>query len=229
MAGPEPLEGGGPSAGAAVERPQRVATAYDAIAADYDRLVREDAWMRRRLWAHYLGVFERGARLLDVGCGTGLDTLALAARGRRMTAVDVSPGMVEELRRKAAALGLLDRIEVHVGDAAALGGWPAASFDGILSSFAGLNTVDLGAFAAAAARLLRRRRSMASTSPPASRCAAGTASGGCGHGAWAAACRLASSARAAGWTPSSAAIPPAAAGDASSSSTSSGAEGAAGV
>ncbi len=129
-----------------------VAAAYDAVAAGYDGLVREDAWMRERLWAHYLRVFGRGARVLDVACGTGLDTLRLAALGRRMIGVDASPGMVAELCRKAAARGLA--VEVQVEDAARLGDWPAASFDGILSSFAGLNTVDLPRFAAAAAHLL---------------------------------------------------------------------------
>jgi SAM-dependent methyltransferase len=133
--------------------PASVAAAYDAVAADYDGLVREDAWMRERLWAHYLRVFGRGARVLDVACGTGLDTLRLAALGRRMTGVDASPGMVAELCRKAAARSLA--VEVQVEDAARLGDWPAASFDGILSSFAGINTVDLPRFAAAAAHLLR--------------------------------------------------------------------------
>jgi SAM-dependent methyltransferase len=155
---------GAPAAAAAVtggrqagppESAAQIAAAYDAVAAGYDELVREDAWMRDRLWAHYLRAFDRGARVLDVACGTGLDTLHLAALGRRMTGVDASPGMVAELRRKAAVLGLAERLAVRVEDAAHLHDLPAASFDGILSSFAGINTVDLPRFAAAAARLLR--------------------------------------------------------------------------
>ena len=84
---------------AAAESAARVAAAYDAVAAEYDGLVREDAWMRQRLWAHYRRAFGRGARVLDVACGTGLDTLHLAALGRRMTGVDVSPGMLAEDRK----------------------------------------------------------------------------------------------------------------------------------
>jgi ubiquinone/menaquinone biosynthesis C-methylase UbiE len=137
------------------EEAARVAAAYDAVAAGYDGLVSEDGWMRERLWAHHRRAFGPGSRVLDVACGTGLDTLHLAALGRRMTALDASPGMVAELRRKAAAQGLAESIEIHVEDVARLGAWPAASFDGILSSFAGLNTVDTARFAAAAARLLR--------------------------------------------------------------------------
>lgn len=132
---------------------EQVAAAYDALAGDYDRLVAEDLWMRRLLWRRYLDLFPIGARVLDAACGTGLDTLFLARHGRAMTGIDASAGMIAELREKAARESL--RIDARVGDAADLSAWPDASFDGILSAFAGLNTVDLDAFAAGAARLLR--------------------------------------------------------------------------
>ena len=135
---------------------QTVAAAYDGIAAQYDTLVEEDHWMRRVLWAHYAAVFPPGAHVLDVACGTGLDTLFLAERGLQVTGIDVSPQMITQLQAKAQQRGLGDRMTVHVEDVAALHTWPAARFDGIISAFAGLNTVhDLGAFAAAASRVLR--------------------------------------------------------------------------
>ena len=43
---------------------------------------------------------------LDYGCGTGLLTLALAPRVRRVLAVDSSQGMLEVLAQKAKACGL---------------------------------------------------------------------------------------------------------------------------
>jgi len=46
-----------------------------------------------------------GVRLVDVGCGTGGVALACAARGARVTGVDVNPGMLEVARAKAAAAG----------------------------------------------------------------------------------------------------------------------------
>ena len=132
-----------------------VAAAYDSIAAHYDGLVAEDFWMRRVLWAHYLHVFRPGAQVLDVACGTGLDSIFLAARGIRMTGIDISPQMIAQLKMKAHLQGLADRIEVHVDDIAILHSWPAAYFDGIISAFAGLNTVgNLEAFAADAHRVL---------------------------------------------------------------------------
>jgi ubiquinone/menaquinone biosynthesis C-methylase UbiE len=133
-----------------------VAAAYDSIAEQYDGLVAEDFWMRRVLWAHYTEIFQPGAQVLDVACGTGLDSLFLAAHGIRVTGMDISPQMIAQLQVKAQHHGLAERIEVHVDDVAALHSWPAASYDGIISAFAGLNTVsDLGAFAAHASRVLR--------------------------------------------------------------------------
>jgi SAM-dependent methyltransferase len=132
-----------------------VATAYDAVAAGYDDQVAEDAWMRRLLWRRYLELFQPGDRVIDVGCGTGLDTLFLAGRGVRMTGLDISPGMLAELAAKAERTGQENRIEHRVGGVEALAGWPAASFDGLLSAFAGLNSANLEVFAAEARRLLR--------------------------------------------------------------------------
>lgn len=132
---------------------QKVAEAYDAIAADYDRLVEEDFWMRQLLWKRYLRLFPPGSRVLDVACGTGLDTLFLARSGRKAAGIDASPGMVAELLAKAERTGL--EIDARVGDAADLSGWPGGAFDGIVSAFAGLNTTDLERFAAEAERVLR--------------------------------------------------------------------------
>ena len=60
-----------------------------------------------------------GLRILDVGCGIGTLSLAFARRGHRVTAVDVSPAMLEELRRRLSPdlVGLVTLVE---GDAATL-------------------------------------------------------------------------------------------------------------
>lgn len=156
MYSPQPIARRAVGAEARSSRPDEVAAAYDAIAADYDRLVEEDRWMRHVLWAHYDAVFKPGDRVLEFGCGTGLDTLHLAARGLRMVAVDASPGMIERLRAKLDGDPHRQRIELRRGDVAEFAGWPEASFDGLVSAFAAVNTAgDLASFAAAAGRLLR--------------------------------------------------------------------------
>ncbi len=133
-----------------------VASAYDAIAEDYDRQIRGDEWMRRRLWDHYTRTFQAGQRVLDVGCGTGIDAIFLARRGVHVTGIDLAPEMIAHLRAKVARQGLTASVDAFVMDVAHLSALPRSAFDGIISAFAGLNTLpDLAPFAADAARVLR--------------------------------------------------------------------------
>jgi ubiquinone/menaquinone biosynthesis C-methylase UbiE len=64
---------------------------------------------------------ERPARVLDVGTGTGVAALALAARspGADVTGLDLSPAMLAEAERKRVT-GVHDRVRFQVGDASAL-------------------------------------------------------------------------------------------------------------
>lgn len=67
--------------------------------------------------------------ILDVGCGGGAQTLALAAlTPGSLLAVDSYPPFIEELRERVAARGLSGRVTDQVGDMKALG-LPPASFD----------------------------------------------------------------------------------------------------
>ena len=54
--------------------------------------------------------------VLDAGCGTGENALALAARGARVVGVDFVPAALGEARRKAAERGLADRVEFVEAD-----------------------------------------------------------------------------------------------------------------
>lgn len=71
----------------------------------------------------------RESRILDIGCGTGTQTLELARHTpASVVAVDFHAPFVEELARTAARLGLGDRVQACVGDMAHLG-FPPRSFD----------------------------------------------------------------------------------------------------
>ncbi len=133
-----------------------IAAAYDTIAVEYDDLISDDEWIRRELWRHYAEVFQPGQLILDVSCGTGIDSLFLARRGIRVVAADISPGMLLQLLRKVRDAELPGLVMPCMEDSERLASWRPGTFDGIVSAFAGLSTIsDLSRFAAAAADLLR--------------------------------------------------------------------------
>jgi ubiquinone/menaquinone biosynthesis C-methylase UbiE len=132
--------------------------AFDSVAADYDgprgnnELIQR---MRVTLWDTVSREVPAGRRLLDLGCGTGIDAFEFASRGYEVLASDWSPQMVERTRARAAAAGLEQRVEAkHVGihqldqidD----------RFDAVYSNFGPLNCApDLNAVATQCERLVR--------------------------------------------------------------------------
>jgi SAM-dependent methyltransferase len=73
------------------------------------------------------------AVVVDVACGPGTTALALAAKVRRVHALDFAPAMLARLRAAAAAAGL-ENIEAVEGDGQALP-YADASFDAGFSMF----------------------------------------------------------------------------------------------
>lgn len=76
--------------------------------------------------------FLPGMSILDLGCGTGGHALPFAARGYRVTGVDLSEGMIEQAQRKAAAGDL--KAEFCLGDIRSLD--LGRTFDVVISMFA---------------------------------------------------------------------------------------------
>jgi 2-polyprenyl-3-methyl-5-hydroxy-6-metoxy-1,4-benzoquinol methylase len=95
-----------------------------------------------------------GSRLLDVPCGSGRHSLALAALGHRVTGVDISAEAVGHARRAAQRQGLDVRFVVaDMRDIPRTG-----DFDAVLclgNSFGYLEPADLVVFVAATAAALR--------------------------------------------------------------------------
>jgi phosphatidylethanolamine/phosphatidyl-N-methylethanolamine N-methyltransferase len=89
--------------------------------------------------------------VLIAGCGTGLD-LELLPRGCRVTAIDITPAMVEKTRERAASLGI--EIDARVMDAASLS-LADASFDCVLLHLVLAVVPDPHGTAREAARVLR--------------------------------------------------------------------------
>jgi 2-polyprenyl-3-methyl-5-hydroxy-6-metoxy-1,4-benzoquinol methylase len=66
-------------------------------------------------WIHELPLAS-DARVLEVGCGAGLLSTALALRGFNVQAIDPVQAMVEQTRSHAAERGATERVHVALGD-----------------------------------------------------------------------------------------------------------------
>ena len=134
--------------------------AFDSVAAEYDgdrgnNLLIQD--MRHEMWRWLDATFPSNCRLIDVGCGTGLDAIRMAQRGHKVTATDWSPAMVRRTEERAAAAQLTPQVT-----AVAVGGQEfsrlenSRTYDGAYSNLGPLNCVpELDEFARQCARLLK--------------------------------------------------------------------------
>ena len=76
---------------------------------------------------------EEGARVLDVGCGTGALTLRAARRGARVKSIDVNAAMLEIAARRAREEDLVESVELAEMGVAELDGEESESYDTVMS------------------------------------------------------------------------------------------------
>lgn len=87
--------------------------AFDGVADTYDEHIfgnPMNVWLRNRSLALMTKQFSPGDVVIEVGCGTGTETIALAKRGVKILATDISSKMLQELSKKAEAFGVNGRI-----------------------------------------------------------------------------------------------------------------------
>ena len=104
---------------------------YEALAAFYDALVKDGEATKR--WVDFVNAHHKGKKLLEVACGSGEITLALAAAGYDVSALDLSRNMLRRAQDKAGS----EHITWRHGDMRDLSSWPL--FDGILCFCDSLN------------------------------------------------------------------------------------------
>jgi 2-polyprenyl-3-methyl-5-hydroxy-6-metoxy-1,4-benzoquinol methylase len=82
-------------------------------------------------WIESLGLMP-GSRVLEIGCGAGFLSVALAQRGLRVQAIDPAEAMVELARRHAVESGTAKLLSVDFGDVCALA-FEDACFDLVIA------------------------------------------------------------------------------------------------
>ena len=119
--------------------------AFDSVAADYDGprgnndLIQD---MRGEMWRCLDATFRPGSRLIDLGCGTGLDAIRMAQLGHHVTATDWSPQMVHRTCDRAQREGLTERVHAVVVGAHELQRLNGSGgYDGAYSNLGPLNCV----------------------------------------------------------------------------------------
>lgn len=119
---------------------------FDRSAGQYDREAGENPAMQymRRVSLHILTcTFSPGQRILEIGCGTGEEAVALGQRGIQVLATDLSAEMLSVARARIAAAGLEKMVQLEQVAAGEIGALAArygeGSLDGAYSSFGALN------------------------------------------------------------------------------------------
>ncbi len=109
---------------------------YQRLAAYYDRLM---DYIDYDIWVDdiedLVSPFKPGLDWLDISCGTGSMAIRLAQRGKRMTAVDLSPHMIEIARGKAEQA----KVEMHFAVGNMVSYSTNQHFDVIINLHDGLN------------------------------------------------------------------------------------------
>jgi ubiquinone/menaquinone biosynthesis C-methylase UbiE len=136
----------------AIARPNIYTAPFDAIAERYDESFTASKIgraQRASVWDKLGGVFRSGDRLVEIGCGTGVDACFLAERGVDVIACDSSPQMVAVATRRVAEKERPGSIYPRLLAAEHIHALRHdGSFDGAFSNFGALNCVqDLRPFA----------------------------------------------------------------------------------
>jgi SAM-dependent methyltransferase len=98
---------------------------------------------------------ERGQRILDIGCAVGGPARYMAERfGCRVSGIDITPGFIEAGEELNRLTGMVDRVDLRVGDGATLP-YEDTVFDGAYTQHVTMNVADRAAFFAEAFRVVK--------------------------------------------------------------------------
>ena len=124
---------------------QYVSDAFSRQSAEFDEIDKANStigWMRDRVRAEVLNYIQPGSRLLELNCGTGIDSLFFAQKGHNVLATDNADGMLQQLNDKIIQLGLQDKVVTKKCSFNNIENLGEGKFDYVFSNFGGLNCTD---------------------------------------------------------------------------------------
>jgi demethylmenaquinone methyltransferase/2-methoxy-6-polyprenyl-1,4-benzoquinol methylase len=117
---------------------EQVTQMFDNVSSNYDFLNRlltfgiDVSWRKKVV---QLVGDQKAESILDIATGTGdLAILFGKTEAKKVVGLDLSPGMLEIGKKKVAAVGLSDKVEMIIGDSENLP-FPDASFDAVTVAF----------------------------------------------------------------------------------------------
>lgn len=125
----------------------KYSSAFDAIAEQYDATFSSSVigrLQRRPVWDELKKAFRAGDRVLDIGCGTGVDACFLAERGVEVVACDSSMRMLHVAQGRIANLSsTAGSVQLRLLPAEEISALrDSAPLDGTFSNFGPVNCVD---------------------------------------------------------------------------------------
>ena len=124
---------------------QQVSEAFSRQSVVFDDIYETNPitlWMRNKFRNEVLRFIKPGDPILELNCGTGIDTLFFAQKGYKILATDNSAGMLERLSEKISKNGLQHLISIGKHSFNDLAGMAGRKFGYIYSNFGGLNCTD---------------------------------------------------------------------------------------
>jgi ubiquinone/menaquinone biosynthesis C-methylase UbiE len=122
-----------------------VSQAFSKQSIIFDKLYQENLlteYMRKKFRTEMLKHLDKDAHILELNCGTGIDTIFFAQKGYKITATDNAVGMIQQLKLKIAQLKLDHIITAQKCNFEELVSLQPQKFHHIYSNFSGLNCTE---------------------------------------------------------------------------------------
>jgi len=106
-----------------------VSEAFDSASEEYDFTISHNyinTWIRKRSISELLALVKSGDTLIEVGCGTGAETLHISKHVHRIIATDISESMIDILKKKLHArdaLGKITPVQLRAAEISRLDGY----------------------------------------------------------------------------------------------------------